>query len=157
MKKSITLIAILLCLGITILASCNLNKIGNGVATVGNNGGKVTLFHNSDDVKFQENGQDLQFVQAYVAHKKAGYAAASSGMGASGGYLVYTKGIQLDKSIESHVVTIIRNDKKVSVTITNKSKPYLDVTAELGESQMMSWADLQTEFLKEHTGKRKKG
>lgn len=153
MKKSLTQFTFLCSIAIAIIAGgCDANKLGNGVATVGNNNNVVTLFHNSADVKFQENGQDLELVKAYVAHKKPGYAAYSAG---SGGYDYYSKGIQLDKSVASHSITIVKGDKKVTVAITNKSKPYLDVTAELGETPMMSWADLQTEFLKQYSKKKK--
>jgi hypothetical protein len=125
----------------------------SSLATVGNNGWIVTLYHNSPDVKIQENGRDCRIVEAYAAHKKAGYAAYTSINGSNGTFL-YTDGIQLDKSNDSHIITVSRGSKSVDVTLTHKSQPFLDITAALGESKEMSYSELQSEFLKLHKKKK---
>lgn len=149
MKKTITLLLVLTAM---IYVSCSPSTL----ATVGNNGWKVTLYHNSSDVKIQQNGQDVTFVKAFAGKEKPGYAAYSSGIGASGGYLDYTDGIQLDKNSDSHQITLIKGDKTVTVTFTHKSKPFLDVTASLGETKEMSLDELQKEYVKAHKAGKKK-
>lgn len=126
-------------------------------ATVGNNGWKVTLYHYTPDVKIQENGQDCAIIgDAFAGYKKAGYATYGTGVAGSGGYLLYTNGIQLDKSSETHQITLTRGDKTATVTIGRKSSPFIDVTATLGESKTMSFSDLQKEYVKEYGKKKKK-
>jgi hypothetical protein len=122
-------------------------------ATVGNNGWKVTLYHYSSDVKIQENGRDCEMVKAYAGYKKAGYAKYGNGTSGSGGYFLYTNGIQLDKSTDEHTITLIRGDKKANVTINRKSAPFIDVTAALGENKVMTFADLQKEYVKQQKKK----
>jgi len=148
MKKAITFI--LFFAAIT-YQSCSPSTF----ATVGNNGWKVALFHYSTDVKVQEGGQDCTQVEAFAGHKKAGYANAGSGRAGSGGYDYYTNGIQLDKAVESHQITLTKGDKTVTVSVSRKSQPFIDVTAALSESKTMSFDDLQKEYVKEHS-KRKK-
>jgi len=125
-------------------------------ATVGNNGWKVTLYHYTSDIKIQENGQDCTLVEAYAGHKKAGYAVYGTGLAGSGGSNYYTNGIQLDKSVETHQITIIKGDKTATVTVSRKSQPFIDVTAALSESKTMSFDDLQKEYIKEQSKKKKK-
>jgi hypothetical protein len=150
MKKAITL---LLFIAVIAYQSCSPSSF----ATVGNNGWKVTLYHYTDDVKIQENGQDCTLVNdAFAGHKKAGYAAYTSAVAPSDGYLLYTRGIQLSKSSEDHHITLIKNDKTVTVNYNRKSQPFLDVSAALGESKTMSMADLQKEYIKEHSKRKKK-
>src|SRR5437588_1549431 len=108
-------------------------------ATVGNNGWKVTLYHYTTDVKIQENGQDCTLVEAYAGHKKAGYAIAGTGRAGSGGYNYFTDGIQLDRNVETHQITIIKGDKSTTVSVSRKSQPFIDVTAALSESKTMSF------------------
>lgn len=141
---------------VTILISCSPNKIGASVATVGNNGWKVTLYHYSKEVVISENGIECEKVSALAGYKKAGYALASSGRAGSGGTLLYTNGIQLDKAIESHTITIEKNGKIVTETFTRKSQPFLDVSAVLGETSAMSLGDLKDEYVKLHSGNKKK-
>ena len=124
-------------------------------ATVGNNGWKVTLYHYTTDVKVQEKGQDCTLVEAYAGHGKPGYAIAGTGRAGSGGYKYFTDGIQLDKDVETHQITLTKGDKTVTVSIGRKSQPFIDVTAALSESKTMSFDDLQKEYVKEHS-KRKK-
>ncbi len=151
MKKTTTLI--LFFIASIAYQSCSPSSF----ATVGNNGWKVTLYHYTDDVKIQENGQDCTFVNdAFAGHQKPGYAAYSSGVGASGGYLLYTKGIQLDRSVAEHRIKLIGNNKTVTVDYNRKSQPFLDVSAALGESKIMTIADLQKVYIKEHSKRKKK-
>lgn len=117
------------------------------LATVGNNAWKVTLYHYSPNVKVQENGKDCVIIEAYAAHKKAGYVAYQNG---SNGTWLMTSGIQLDRSTEKHMITLIKGDKKVEVAMEKKSSPFIDVSAELGETKTMSYAELQKDFLKTH-------
>jgi hypothetical protein len=141
MKK---LFALLLLASAVLYQSCSPTTL----ATVGNNAWKVTLYHyQGSGVKLQENGRDCVFVQAYAAHKKAGYIASQNG---SNGTWLMTTGIQLDRSTEKHTITLIKGDKTVEVAIEKQSKPFIDVTAALGETKVMSMADLQSEYLKNH-------
>jgi len=149
MKKTITFI---LFLAAITYQSCSPSTF----ATVGNNGWKVTLYHYSTDVKIQENGQECTIVEAYAGHKKAGYAVAGTGLNGSGGYNYYTNGIQLDKNIETHQITLTKGDKTATVSVSRKSPPFIDVTAALSESKTMSFDDLQKEYIKEQTKKKKK-
>jgi hypothetical protein len=149
MKKTfITLLT-----SVTILISCSPNKIGASAATVGNIDWKVTLYHYSKDVVISENGVECKKVSALAGFKKPGYASYESGSARS---LLYTNGIQLDKNIESHTNSIEKNGKTVTETYNKKSKPFLDVTTVLGESSDMSFGDLKDEYVKLHSGKKKK-
>jgi hypothetical protein len=151
MKKTSTLI--LFFITSIVYQSCSPSSF----ATVCNNGWKVTLYHYTGDVKIQENGQNCTLVgDAFAGRQKPGYAAYSSGLGASGGYLLYTQGIQLGEGNDEHHITLIKNDKTITVTYNRKSQPFLDVTAALGESKVVSMADLQKEFVREHSRKKKK-
>lgn len=125
------------------LSGCSVSSL----STVANNGWILTLYHYTNDVKIQENGQDMTLVKAYAAHKKAGYIAYTHD---SNGSDLYTNGIHLDKSVTNHTITIIKNGKTVTVPIEKKSKPFIDITAALGETSAMSLAALQKEFLKNH-------
>ncbi len=137
MKKLLTL---LLISATFLLAGCGATTF----ATVGNNGWKVTLYHTEPDVKILENGKDCPIVQAYAGHKKAGYA--------SGGGLIslYTNGILLDNTVATHTITITKGAKSATATFDKSSQPFLDVTAALGESKVMSFSDLQNEYVKNH-------
>ena len=149
MKKTI----LILLVSAVSFISCSPNKMGASVATVGNNSWKVTLYHYSKDVVISENGVECEKVSALAGFKKPGYASYETG---SAGTLLYTNGIQLDKTIESHTISIEKNGKKVTETFTKKSQPFLDVTAVLGESSVMSFGDLKDEYVKIHSGKKKK-
>ncbi len=149
MRKIILIILV----SVTSLISCSPNKIGASVATVGNNAWKVTLYHYSKDVIISENGVECEKVSALAGFKKPGYASYETG---SAGTLLYTNGIQLDKTIESHTISIEKNGKKVTATYSRKSQPFLDVTAVLGESTIMSFGELKDEYVKLHSGKKKK-
>lgn len=141
MKQLSTLILFAVCL---FFAGCSPATF----ATVGNNGWKVTLYHYSSDVKLQENGQDSKMVSAFAAHKKPGYAQNIYVTGMDGTNL-YTHGIQLDRTVPTHTITIIKNGKTANVTIEKSSKPFIDITAALGESKELDFAALQTQFLKD--------
>jgi hypothetical protein len=140
MKKLFTF---LLVAGSVLYQSCSPSSYAN----VGNNGWKITLYHYSSDVKIQENGRDCPIVQAYAAHKKAGYAAYQNG---SNGTWLMTNGIQLDKGIEKHTITLTKAGKSVDVVLEKKNQPFIDETAVFGETKVMSYDDLQKEFLKMH-------
>jgi hypothetical protein len=141
MKKLFTL---LLVAGSVLYQSCSPSSF----VTVGNSFWKVTLYHYDSGVKIQENGKNCFIISdAYAAHKKPGYVAYQNG---SNGSELYTNGIQLDKTSETHIITFSRGEKSVNITFTRKSQPFVDVTGVLGETKMMSVPDLQKEFLKDH-------
>jgi hypothetical protein len=144
MKKLFTL---LLLASAVLYQGCSPSSFAH-FATVGNSGWKVTLYHYSSSVKIQEDGKDCYIVgNAHAAHRKPGYIAAQNG---SNGTELVTNGIQLDKTSETHVITVSRGEKSVNITFTTKSPPFIDVTGVLGETKTMSIADLQEEFLKNH-------
>jgi carotenoid cleavage dioxygenase-like enzyme len=146
MKQLSTLILVAACL---FYASCSPATF----ATVGNNDWKVTLYHYSPDVKIQENGRDCIMVRAFAAHKKAGYSQ-NIYVGGLNGSSLYTDGIQLDRTTLTHTITLSKNGKTASVTIEKSSKPFIDVTAALGESKELDFAALQNQYLKDQKKKK---
>lgn len=155
-KKSMKKTVFICLVSVVYLFSCSPNKIGASAATVGNNDWKITLYHYSKGIIISENGVECEMVKAIAGYKKAGYALASTNRAGSGGSLLYTNGIQLDKVVETHIITIEKDGKKVTETYNKKSKPFLDVTAVLGETPAMSFGDLKDEYVKLHSGKKKK-
>jgi hypothetical protein len=152
-------------------------------ASIVNNHPIATLYHYSKDCKVTENGKELNLVESFAAHKKAGYAQASYGGEGSGGTNYYIPGIQLEARPKKHTITIEKDGKTANVIIKGKtsgfyfildlfltgpigliidastakwrvaSPSYIDVTAALGETAKVSRHKLKKEFLKNQAKK----